>query len=117
DETNDMDYLLGLLEKGVWLGFDGFHLTPGSPEELPWEERAVTTQKLIDVGFGHKIMLSHDWSITAPTFFLPGVDRGNPDGYLFISRKVLPRLREMGVSEDMINQMMVENPRRFFEGS
>lgn len=116
DETNAMDYLLGLLEKGVWLGLDSFRLSMSSSEELTWEERAATTQKLIDAGFGHKIMLSHDWSITAPTFVMPGIPRGNPDGYLFISRKVLPRLREMGISEDTVNQIMVENPRRFFEG-
>ena len=116
DGTHEMDYLLGLLEKGAWLGLDYFRLSMNSSEKLTWEERAVTTQKLIDAGFGHKIMLSHDWSITAPTFVMPGIPRGNPDGYLFISRKVLPRLREMGISEDTVNQIMVENPRRFFEG-
>ena len=41
----------------------------------------------------------------------------NPDGYNFITRKVLPRLRELGASEDNIRQMMEENPRRFFEGN
>ena len=43
-------------------------------------------------------------------------ERLNPEGYLVISKKVLPRLREMDVSEETIDQMMVENPRRFFEG-
>ncbi|MCS5667501.1 MAG: hypothetical protein NZ876_08955 [Dehalococcoidia bacterium] len=40
----------------------------------------------------------------------------NPDGYNFITRNVLPRLMDQGVSEETINQIMVENPRRFFEG-
>jgi predicted metal-dependent phosphotriesterase family hydrolase len=40
----------------------------------------------------------------------------NPHSYLFIDRVVLPRLKEMGVSQEAIQQMMVENPRRFFEG-
>ena len=31
-------------------------------------------------------------------------------------RNVLPRLMDMGVSEETINQIMVENPQRFFEG-
>jgi predicted metal-dependent phosphotriesterase family hydrolase len=43
-------------------------------------------------------------------------DERNPDSYLFITRKVLPRLREMGVPEEAVNQIMVDNPRRFFEG-
>ena len=42
--------------------------------------------------------------------------RYNPDGYNFITRNVLPRLKESGVSDEVINQIMVENPRRFFEG-
>ncbi len=42
--------------------------------------------------------------------------RYNPDGYTFITRKVLPRLKELGVSGDVNNQIMVGNPRRFFEG-
>ena len=40
----------------------------------------------------------------------------NPDGYNFITRNVLPRLKELGVSDETVNQIMVENPRRFFEG-
>ena len=42
--------------------------------------------------------------------------RYNPDDYNFITRKVLPRLKELGVSDDTIDQIMVKNPRRFFEG-
>jgi predicted metal-dependent phosphotriesterase family hydrolase len=38
----------------------------------------------------------------------------NPDGYLFITRRVLPRLRELGASEGDVQQIMVENPQRFF---
>jgi predicted metal-dependent phosphotriesterase family hydrolase len=40
----------------------------------------------------------------------------NPDGYLAITRRVLPGLRDIGVSEAQIGDLMVENPRRFFEG-
>ena len=65
-------------------------------------------------------MLSHDHSVPKARY---GVEvqeerfRYNPDGYNFITRKVLPRLKELGVSDDVINQIMVENPRRFFEGN
>jgi predicted metal-dependent phosphotriesterase family hydrolase len=43
--------------------------------------------------------------------------RANPDGYNFITRWVLPRLKELGASNEDIHKMMVENLRRFFEGS
>ena len=119
NDTTDTDYLIGLLEKGVWLGLDRY---PGgtNPETPDWEGRTETVKKLIDAGFGHRIMLGHDWSVTlliANPEMRRLRDERNPDGYLFITRKVLPRLREMGVSEEAIDQIMVDNPRRFFEGA
>ena len=41
----------------------------------------------------------------------------NPDSILFIYRKVLPRLRELGIGQDVLDTILIENPRRFFEGS
>jgi predicted metal-dependent phosphotriesterase family hydrolase len=63
-------------------------------------------------------MLSHDWTI-ALGYMSPGYPsrEENPDGYLWITHKVLPRLRELGISDDVIAQMTVENPRRYFEGT
>ena len=118
NDTTDTDYLTGLLRKGVWLGLDRFPggNRPGTPD---WEGRTETAMRLIDAGFGHRIMLSHDWAVTntiSPRAFLEVRHQLNPDGYLFISRNILPRLREMGVAEETINQLMVDNPRRFFEG-
>jgi predicted metal-dependent phosphotriesterase family hydrolase len=40
----------------------------------------------------------------------------NPDGYLFIKRRVLPRLLEMGASSETVHMLNENNPRRFFEG-
>ena len=119
NDTTDLDYLVGLLEKGVWLGLD--RLPAGDRPNTPdWEGRTAIAKKLIDAGFGHRIMLSHDWQVTlwvSTQEMRETRHQYNPDGYTFISRKVLPRLRELGVSEETINQIMVENPRRFFEGS
>ena len=38
------------------------------------------------------------------------------DGYLVRSREILPRLRQMDVPEETIDQIVVEHPRLFFEG-
>ena len=74
---------------------------------------------MIDAGHADRIMLSHDHSVPKARYGA-GVQeersRHNPDGYNFITRKVLPRLKELGVSDEVINQIMVDNPRRFFEG-
>ena len=118
NDDTDMDYLLGLLDEGVWLGLDRYPggRTPGTPD---WEGRTEVVKKLIDAGHTNRIMLSHDYSVPKARH---GAEvqaerrSANPDGYLFITRHVLPRLKELGASDQDIQQIMVENPRRFFEG-
>ena len=89
---------------------------PGTPD---WRGRTETAKKLIDAGFGHRIMLGHDWSVTLTIASKQAQEARrayNPDSYLFISRNVLPRLKELGASQGDIDKIMVDNPRRFFEG-
>ncbi|MBC8279374.1 MAG: phosphotriesterase-related protein [Chloroflexi bacterium] len=118
NDDTDMGYLVGLLKKGVWLGLDRFPggRRPGTPF---WEQRTDLAKQLIDAGYPNRIMLSHDHSVPKARYGLEVQEarvKYNPDGYNFITRNVLPRLKDLGVSEDAINQIMVENPRRFFEG-
>ncbi len=118
NDDTDLDYLLGLLDKGVWLGLDRFPggRAAGTPD---WEGRTEVTKKLIDAGHKTRIMLSHDYSVPKARNGAAVQEerrKANPDGYNFITRKVLPRLKEMGVSDEDIRQIMVDNPRRFFEG-
>lgn len=115
NDTTDVQYLAGLLKRGVWIGLDRF--PGGRYEGTPqWEKRVETTKSLIDAGFADKIMLSHDWSVPVGRSNQEERERYNPDGYLFITRRVLPGLREMGVPDETIRRIMVDNPRRFFEG-
>ena len=90
------------------------------PRECPkWKERVKIVKALIDKGYSDRIMLSHDWSETVLTFSKKAQeDREafNPDGYHFIQRRFLPALKQLGVREDILTQIMVENPRRFLEG-
>ena len=118
NDDSNMDYLLGLLDRGVWLGLDRF---PGGRRAgTPlWEQRTELAKKLIDAGRADRIMLSHDHSVPKARYGAAVQEerfRYNPDGYNFITRKVLPRLKELGVSDEVIHQIMVDNPRRFFEG-
>ena len=48
---------------------------------------------------------------------LSSMGEGNPDGYLWISRGVLPYMRELGVSDRAVDKLMIDNPRNFFEGT
>ncbi len=120
NETQDLGYLTGLLDQGVWLGMDRY---PGGhiPSSLTWEQRTATFKQVMDAGHTDRVMLSHDASITlfnegTPEFraYRKGL---NPDGICFIFRKVLPRLRQLGASDSDLYRITVENPRRFFEGA
>lgn len=117
NDDTDVSYLIGLLEEGVWLGLDRY---PGgrTPETPKWEARTEVVKQLIDAGWAHRLMLSHDHStpMVQPSEELRRErEEFNPDGYLFISRNVLPRLLELGATDDDVNTIMVDNPRRFFE--
>jgi phosphotriesterase-related protein len=118
NDTTDIQYLTGLMDKGAWVGLDRYPggETPGTPD---WEGRTEVVKKLIDAGYGSRIMLGHDRDVTVTMgnkAEQESAQRYNPDGFLFITRRVLPRLRQMGVSEQAIEDIMVGNPRRFFEG-
>ena len=116
NDSTDLDYLLGLVRRGVWLGLDR-HQT-ANPIGPDAEGRAQTLAALVRAGVGDRLMVSHDWSVM-------GVGRGsdplasrrhNPDGWLFARRKLFPRLRELGISQSQIDALNVDNPRRFFGG-
>ena len=119
NDTTDTEYLIGLLEKGVWIGLDRY---PGrQTEHTPdWIGRTETAKKLIDAGYGHRIMMGHDWSVTlsiASREMQAQRMKYNPDSYLFITRNVVPKLKELGATDEDIQNIFVNNPRRFFEGS
>jgi len=116
NDSTDLDYLLGLVKKGVWLGMDRHQTSlPIGPD---FEGRAQTLAALIKEGVGDRVMVSHDWSVM-------GVSRSsdplatrvnNPDGWLFAKRKLFPRLLDLGVTQAQIEALNVDNPRRFLGG-
>jgi len=117
DDSTDMSYLTGLTKRGYTIGMD--HISWGTRGEkfLSWQQRAETIKKLVDAGFGDRIFVSHDWyfgTSLAPTGAMDAMDKMNPDGMLLISRKAIPYLKQLGVSEQQIRTISVENPRRFF---
>lgn len=131
DDTADVEYLLGLAKRGNMVGMD--HWIYGIQESVPsadekalsadstgagplhWHRRAESVKKLVDAGFGNKILLSNDWFFglsIAATGTMEAFERRNPDGILFLSRKVLPHLARIGVSDQVIRTITVDNPRR-----
>jgi len=112
-DTTDVEYLVRLLEKGVFLSMDRY---PGGEGRPDWRQRNETVKALIDRGYADRLMLGHDY---APAPILAGQEPPTPDEptrYLFLTRTAIPALRELGVTEDVIRTMTVEVPRRFLCG-
>ena len=116
NDTTDLDYLLGLVKRGVWLGLDR-HQT-SSPIGPDAEGRTQTLAALIKEGVGDRLMVSHDWGVLGVARTSdPTTSRGyNPDGWLFTKRRVYPRLLELGITQAQVDALNVDNPRRFLGG-
>ena len=68
---------------------------------------APLVEHLMDAGYGHRLMLSHDYSVPKARYGAEVQEtrhQANPDGYTFISRRVLPRLQALGASDQDIHQ-------------
>jgi phosphotriesterase-related protein len=113
-DSGDLDYLRAIADRGAALGCDRF---PG--EHLrPVRDRIKTVVDLLELGYGDRIHLSHDGAC-----FLdfaagdPEVARMGLEGdYLFIGEVVVPALREAGVTDAQIDEMMISNAARFLGG-
>ena len=115
--ADDFELMKELLERGVYIQFDLIGrdyeiesidaINPGASSGLSVAEKdGVAISKLIDIGFGDRILLSHDvcWKTHLRKY--------GGFGYSFIIEKFLPYLRKIGVEDDQINMMMIENPKR-----
>src|SRR5688572_22624139 len=109
NDTDDMDYLTGLARRGYTLGMDHafWGLAPGAT--LPWQRRVDCIKQLVDAGFVDRLFLSNDW-----VFGDVEREKVNPDGLLYTTRRTIPYLKQIGVSQRDIRAITVENPKRFF---
>ena len=119
--ADDMDQMTRLLQRGVYIEFDitgrvDVPLSWGFPNpHSPWleyQEANVnaligdTVCKLIDAGYLDRIILSQDVCQKKQLKSYGGT------GYSFLLESFLPNLKKIGVSDQQIHQIMVENPRR-----
>ncbi len=111
-DSTDADHLSSLAEAGFWLGMDRFGINLGTS----FEARADIVVELCRRGHAGRMVLAHDaacyidWVEPDVLAYLPQWH------YLHIEQDVLPYLRDHGVTGEQITTMLVDNPRRIFEG-
>jgi phosphotriesterase-related protein len=112
-DTADLSYLTGLADRGSLLGMDRF----GIDFLLPFEQRVDTVVELCRLGYAERLVLSQDASCYIDWFPEGLMAKVAPNWhYEHITRDVVPALLERGVSPEQITTMLVDNPRRYFEG-
>jgi phosphotriesterase-related protein len=105
----DVSYHRAMAERGAVLGYDlcGYDivLTDGHFPAYDWETADAVAQ-LVAEGFADRIILSQDTALKTDYLRYGGW------GYGHVFRRVVPLLRERGVSEEAIRQITVETPAR-----
>jgi phosphotriesterase-related protein len=110
-DTDDLDYIERVIDKGVWIGLDRY----GLDLFLPYEKRQTTTKTLLERGYANRMFLSAD-SVATIDWFPPNVIEqmvtaglANDWTIRIVPEKVLPELRESGMTKEQERTMMVDN--------
>jgi phosphotriesterase-related protein len=111
-DSDDLDYIERLLDTGCWIGMDRY----GLDLYLPTEQRNATVLALLERGYADRMFLSQDYCSTLDWFPLEIQDylKANevPDWSMtFLFEKVIPELKERGMTDAQLDQMMVDNPK------
>ncbi len=113
-DSTDVDWLASLADTGAILGMDRFGLDVFAPTD----DRVATIISLAGRGYADRMVLSHDASCRIDWFGPDApavVDAFMPNWhYEHISDDVLPALRAGGVTDDQIDAMLIQVPRRYF---
>ena len=116
--TLDPDYHRELARLGVWLGWD-INTPFGSADLPPWRERTDYLKERLDEGLATSMMMSHDWNIVLSRISTSGTPgrQKNPDGYSVAEQGGhSPANGCWAIPAVVIDRMMVDNPRTYFEG-
>jgi phosphotriesterase-related protein len=111
-DSEEVDYLRELMDNGSTIGMDRF----GMEHVLSDERRIRMLLTLLELGYADRMVLSHDAAfyshVTPPSWRARAAPNWQMEN---IPRRILPKLREAGVSNGGIEQMLVRNPMRLLE--
>jgi phosphotriesterase-related protein len=111
-DSTDLDYLGELLAAGSTLGMDRF----GVDAYCTTEERVETVAQLCERGWTSALVLSHDAGCHMDWFDDDFLHQVQPNwNFLHIPTDVLPAMRARGISEEQIQTMLVDAPRRILD--
>lgn len=104
DRRLDWDYLLPLAQTGAYLIFDQISKEKYYADSL----RIEYLQRLIEAGYSQQLLLSCD---LARRSYWPSYGSGGP-GLTYLLWRFIPWLRQEGVAETVIADLLIHNPAR-----
>ncbi|MCP3987244.1 MAG: phosphotriesterase [bacterium] len=113
--TTDHAYHMQLVRGGSYLGFDRFGIELLHPDA----DRVSSLIRVLEAGAGGHVVVSHDsvWCWRGqpfpPEIVAEVVKVWNPSHFF---ERIIPQLREAGVTDAQIERLLVDNPRAFFAG-
>jgi phosphotriesterase-related protein len=114
--TSDHDYHMDIVRGGSYLGFDRFGLEMLQPDTA----RVAALVALLKKGAGSRVVVSHDsvwcWRgqpIPNTEAFEEMLTDWTPSHFF---TRIVPRLLEAGATQEQIEGLLVDNPRRYFSG-
>lgn len=119
DGNTDVSYHMATLAHGVNIAFDrfGIQVLVGAPMDT---EREACLIGLLGMGYGEQIALSHDtvnfW-LGRPPVMPDEVAKLLENWHItHLFDNVVPVLKEAGITDERIDGIFVENPKRIFGG-
>ena len=106
DMVLEPEYHLALARRGAFVQFD----TIDGDSDYDNRLRVDFILNLMRAGFADRILLSQDICLRSQFKTYGGI------GYDFLVTRFLPLLRQAGLAEDDIQQLIVDNPRRALTG-
>jgi phosphotriesterase-related protein len=110
-DTTDVAYLEEVMARGSFLGMDRF----GIDVILPFEERVQIVATLCERGHADQMVLSHDASCYIDWLPREAFELMPRWHYLHITKDVIPALKDRGVTDEQIDQMLIHNPKMVFD--
>src|ERR671919_1162996 len=113
-DTDDLAYIEKLLERGPFIGMDRY----GLDIFLPTDQRQATVLALLERGHADRMFLSQDYCSTIDWFPREVQDYLKQNevpkwSMTFLVEEVIPELKDRGMTDEQLDQMMVENPKRW----
>ena len=117
-DSDDPGYIEGLIDRGVFAGLDRF----GLELYLPFDKRIETALALLEKDHEGRLFLAADSCGTIDWFPPEVIGEMHKAGLAvdwdvrIVPDKVIPALREKGMTDDQLETMMVRNPIAWLTG-